>query len=218
MELKGKKVNFLGDSITEGHGTSSEEYRFTNIIQREYGLSEARNYGIGGTRIARQRKPSEDARWDLDFCGRYSQMEDDADIVVVFGGTNDFGHGDAPFGNINDTDVYTFCGSCNVLYDGLRSKYPHIPIVVVTPTHRDNENNPKGDGYKDFDCILAEYVQAIKKVAENHGFFVLDLFDEKENSDVCLLKKEFFPDGLHPDNRGHRVLAKLIAEYLEKLN
>ena len=28
MELKGKKINFLGDSITEGHGTSDWETKF----------------------------------------------------------------------------------------------------------------------------------------------------------------------------------------------
>ena len=54
MELKGKKINFLGDSITEGAGTSCEAARFTCVLKDIAGLSEIRNYGIGGTRIARQ--------------------------------------------------------------------------------------------------------------------------------------------------------------------
>jgi len=96
MELKGKKINFLGDSITEGHGASCVENRFTDIIAREEGIV-MRNYGIGGTRFAKQAKPSENPRWDLDFLSRAKEMDEDADAVVIFGGTNDFGHGDAPW-------------------------------------------------------------------------------------------------------------------------
>lgn len=51
MELKGLKINFLGDSITEGHGCSDESRRFTSLIAAQNGAI-CRNYGIGGTRIA----------------------------------------------------------------------------------------------------------------------------------------------------------------------
>ena len=61
MELKGTKINFLGDSITEGAGTSSHDKMFTMLIEREYGAI-CQNYGIGGTRIARQKTPTEE-KW-----------------------------------------------------------------------------------------------------------------------------------------------------------
>lgn len=54
MELKGKVINFLGDSITEGHGTSDKAYRFTSLIQNSTGAI-CNNYGISGTRIAKQK-------------------------------------------------------------------------------------------------------------------------------------------------------------------
>ncbi len=214
MELKGKKINFLGDSITEGHGTSSSECCFTSILKKEYGLAEARNYGIGGTRIAPQAKPSQDERLDQNFCGRYACMDDDADIVVVFGGTNDFGHGDAPLGSVGDNTNDTFCGACNMLYSGLRSKYPYSFIIVMTPTHRCNEDNPRGDGYKKPGATLKEYVHVIKDIASKYSFPVLDLF---EGEAAYELKEEYFPDGLHPDDKGHKVLARLIAEFIENL-
>lgn len=214
MELEGIKINFLGDSITEGHGTSSPEYCFTNIIKKEYKLAEARNYGVGGTRITPQKEHSQDEKWDQDFCGRYSKMDNDADVVVVFGGTNDFGHGYAPLGKFGDKACDTFYGACNMLYEGLRKKYPYASIIIITPTHRFNENNPRGDGYKKHGAILKEYVCAIKKTAKEYRFPVLDLFDGEVASE---LKKEYFPDGLHPDDNGHRVLARLIADFLENL-
>ena len=48
MNLKGLTVNFLGDSITEGSGvTNIAEYRYDNVLMREYGLAAVNNYGIG---------------------------------------------------------------------------------------------------------------------------------------------------------------------------
>ena len=60
MELKGKIIDFLGDSITEGYGVSDKENnRYDNILKRECELKATYNYGIGGTRLAHQTKPSE---------------------------------------------------------------------------------------------------------------------------------------------------------------
>ena len=97
MQLKGATVNFLGDSITFGVGASCVENRYTDVLAREFGLKKANNYGISGSRFARQRVMTDDPS-DLDFCMRMEEMDPDADAVVVFGGTNDFGHGQAPLG------------------------------------------------------------------------------------------------------------------------
>ena len=96
MKLENIKANFLGDSITEGHCASTPDKCYIEILKQKYGLSEARNYGISGTRIARQQRTYMFPEFDRDFCSRVGDMDKDADIVIVFGGTNDHGHGDAP--------------------------------------------------------------------------------------------------------------------------
>lgn len=70
---------------------------------------------------------------------RAKEMKTDVDAVVVFGGTNDFGHGDAPFGEITDTEPDTFCGACDALISLLLNKYPSKPVVFLTPLHRLSE-------------------------------------------------------------------------------
>ena len=58
MELKGKIIDFLGDSITEGVGvTDRENNRYDNILKRRYDLKAVYNYGVGGSRLAHQSKP-----------------------------------------------------------------------------------------------------------------------------------------------------------------
>ena len=90
MELKGKVIDFLGDSITEGVGVSDRKNnRYDNVLKRECGLKETYNYGVGGSRIAHQRTPSAKPRHDLCFCGRAYDLNKTADVIVVYGGIND---------------------------------------------------------------------------------------------------------------------------------
>ena len=86
MELNGLTINFLGDSITEGYGVENPQNIYHQIIKEKYNLKHAYNYGISGTRIARQNAPSEECpRNDLYFGLRSEIMQPDADVVVVFG-------------------------------------------------------------------------------------------------------------------------------------
>lgn len=218
MNLKGKTINFLGDSITEGHGCSGEEHFFTTLIGERYGAV-CRNYGIGGTRLARQFRTSENPRHDLDFPSRVEEMDPDADIIVVFGGTNDFGHGDAPMGDFSDRTKDTFCGALHELYRSLMEKYPGKVIVVLTPLHRATEDNPKGDGSKAAEGhVLRDYVERIRQAAEYYSLPVLDLFAVSGMQPaVEIIREKFMPDGLHPNDAGHALLADRIGAFLEAL-
>ena len=136
MDLKGKTINFLGDSITEGCGVSDvEANRYDNVIKRKSQLKKVNNYGIGGTRIAYQRHPSQKARYDQDFCARSFDMDKSADIIIVYGGINDYLHGDAPIGMFGDKGRETFCGSVYYLMDTICKLYPNAIHVFFTPAH-----------------------------------------------------------------------------------
>jgi len=218
MKLEGLKINFLGDSITEGHGTSGENFTYWKILEREAKLSAARGYGIGGTRYAKQHKPS-DPRWDLDFCRRMEEMDPDADVVVVFGGTNDFGHGDAPLGTMSDRTPDTFYGACHYLYSGIMNRYPTATVVIMTPLHRLNEDNPRGDGHKTENlAVLTEYIRIIKEVAAYYSLPLLDLYSLSGiQPKVEVNRLRYCPDGLHPSDEGHKLLASRLKGFLETL-
>ena len=208
MELKNKKINFLGDSITEGAGATYPAWCYVEVMKRAFSLAEARNYGIGGTRLAKQRIPSAEPRFDLYFESRVAEMDGDADIVVVFGGTNDHGHGDAPMGADSDRTPDTFIGACHSLYASLLKKYPHSKIVILTPLHRAVET-------REDDITLKDYVNQIRKIAPQYGFDLLDLY---ETSAICpTTLSELTGDGLHPNDAGHEILAREIGQFLENL-
>ena len=218
MLLKGLKINFLGDSITAGGCASKAENRYVDLIAAKTGAI-CRNYGIGGTRIAQQTVKSDCEDYDNDYCSRIDGMEDDADIVVVFGGTNDFGHGDAKLGCPNDTAPQTFYGALNYLIKRLKEKYPSSKIVFITPMHRVGENNPKGEGNKLEDgAVLKEYVEIIIETVKMHNIPLLDFYNDlgiNPNNDED--NKSYFADGLHPNDKGHSLIADKIISFLENL-
>ena len=219
MKLEGLKINFLGDSITEGALVADRNNIYWNRLKRDCGLAEARGYGIGGTRFAKQSRPSENPRWDLDFCTRLHEMDDDADVVVIFGGTNDFGHGDAPLGCMSDRTPDTFYGACHTLLEGAINKYPQATIVIMTPLHRGNEDNPRGDGNKPCDVApLSVYVGIIREVAAYYSLPVLDLWSMSGlQPRVPIIQKTYCTDGLHPNDAGHAVIAARLKGFLESL-
>lgn len=212
MQLENKTINFLGDSITEGFGTTEPGKVFHQIIKEKHNMKHAYNYGLGGTRIARQIVPSkEKTRYDLTFELRSEIMDPNADAIVVFGGTNDYGHGDAPFGTPDSDNKYTFCGAVNSLIKTLRQNFPQSKLIFMTPIHRAHETQPALPDLKN----LEDYVNAILTICNNHRVPVIDLF---KINPLNPTDKELIPDGLHPCDKGHAILAEVIAKELLKLN
>ena len=219
MELKGKKINFLGDSITEGVGTSAPEHIYINVIKNMCWLAEVRNYGISGTRIARQTFMNPSDPFDNDFMLRAPKMDADADAVVVFGGTNDYGHGQAHLGSFDDREPFTFYGALHTLITLLIDRYMGKPIIFMTPLHRigeEAENSWKPEGVEKHP--LCDYVKAIREVCEYYSVPVLDLYRESTMSTrfkpYC---DKFMPDGLHPNDNGHIIIANKLASFLKNL-
>lgn len=228
MELKGKKIAFLGDSITQGVGVSDiENCRYDNVIHRRFGLAEHFNYGIGGTRLAHQSTPSDLPRYDLCFCGRAYFISPDADVILVYGGVNDYIHGDAYFGSMEDKTPLTFCGGVYFLMNLLKENYPDKTVAFVTPAHMYfisaggivAEKHPSPRAMKKPDAKpLQAYVDVIKARGEEFGIPVLDLFeklpiDPNKEED----REKYTVDGLHFNNEGQLVLAQTIGDFLDGL-
>ena len=222
MELKDKKINVLGDSITEGSGASSTEKRFADLLSKDTGAI-VRNYGIGGTRFARRREPHEVPRYDQDFCGRFAQMDDDADIIVVYGGVNDYIHGDAPIGSPEDKTPATFWGASYFLMNLLKTEYADKTVVFMTPARAfvggTSDTVPSPNPNKKPDAMpLLGYVEIIKERARQFDIPVLDLYHglgiDPNNADE---RVKYTVDGLHFNDAGQAVLAKRLGDFLKAL-
>ena len=200
-----KKVNFLGDSVTKGENSADSYKRMkddniASIVKEHFGFSVARNYGIGGSRITTHGGNNNG------MIDRYNNMDNDADLIVLWGGTNDFG-GNVEIGNLNLnnlTDNTKFKTAFYNLLKALIEKYPGKQLLVITPMHRkdgkpDNVTNSAGH-------VLKDYRNAEIEIAELLGIPVLDMWSELGGTPfIDSFKTNYMPDGLHPSILGMRT-------------
>lgn len=231
--LNGKKISFLGDSITEGVGASPSSKRYSSVLCALSGALE-NNLGLAGSALATNAYNRADS---TRFAARATAENlSGSDLIIIFGGTNDFSYdtkaigdlfseqsitpngriGDKVLGAIADTD--TFAGALHDLINLVRTNCPNVPILLVTPLNRGNfsattpnskQCNVNGDYLKDF-------TRAIKEIGAFYSIPVLDMSKSELDFSDATIASTYSADNLHPNNAGHEIIAKLILSYIEQ--
>lgn len=211
MDLSNLNIHFLGDSITEGFYADTKEASYVGRFQVQYPNATIRNYGVGGSCI------SNTCVWNSeDMRTRAKRMESDADLIVIYGGTNDF-HCMTPLGAPDERTPDTFFGAYNLLLDDLSVRYPSAKIVLCTILPRFDETWPERDGRVRV-APLAAYVDIIKQIGQMRNLPVIDLFNlEAFREPIPGDKSPLTKDGLHPLNEGHEILFNRIHQALLSL-
>lgn len=192
----GKVANFLGDSQTDDAGNYKSVF-FYDWLKNILGLSATNSYGYSGTTIMPV------AGQNRSFLERYSSMAD-ADLIVVWGGVNDYGGG-CVLGTAGDTDDGTFYGALDALCRGLILKYPGKDILFITPTpwKKTGATVP-----------LEEYVDAIIAVCAKYCIPVFDAFRRCNMPIIMDSGRRYTVDGLHLNDLGHEILGKSVANFI----
>lgn len=216
--ISGKKICFLGDSITAQGLYVSSFVGITGCI--------AQNYGVSGCHLSQINAEDNNA------CSvRYANMADDASGVIVFAGTNDFGHTNtAPFGDFSDgyqPGVYTFFSGLHKLCKGLSEKYRGRPVAIVTPVHHGGSVDTPEYSISSGGVItkltnpttgktFEEYVNAIDEVAKFYSIPVLRADRDSLLTPITEPSGQhfYFSDGLHLSSAGgQKFAAWLWGEY-----
>ena len=227
---QGKRVGFLGDSMTDPNNNSRDiPKKYWNYLHEWLGITPY-VYGKSGRQwddIPRQAKALKD------------EHGDSVDAVTVFIGTNDFNAG-VPLGRwydeVTDTviaavhgpkqpyvrkrrvyslDAATFRGRINIALQYLKTLFPDKQIVLFTPIHRAAaEQNACGE-------YFSEYVSAVKEAANVWGVPVIDLNALSGMNPMVTAQQQYFHDTatdlLHPSDKGQRRIARTMAAQLAAL-
>ena len=204
--LKGKTINFLGDSITKGSWYLNGEWQgymekpYPAVIANIIGCT-SNNFGESGTPIRHNSS-------NTGFVDRVLNFPS-ADMNVMFGGVNDLTGG--TLGDENSTDINTIYGALKVIAQTFISKNPKSINVFISPLM----SNITGGAIK-----YDEIRRAIKYVANLYGFVFIDASIEAPmmNPNVSELNDIWLNGNLvHPNPEYHEILGKWLAYKLASL-
>ncbi len=184
-------ASFLGDSVTYGDTLNSRDEAYPARFGAMTGIK-INNYGVCATTIAKNSPRS--------FIERYNEIDKNSNLIVVAGGSNDFGF-NTPIGKLGDTDISTFHGALNTLMNNLHSEYPNAYLIFSTPIHRIDDVYTNKQGLR-----LEDYANAIIEECAVHGINVVDLLNDSA-VDFRSQWTTMMPDGLHPKQQGQQLIA-----------
>ncbi len=229
-QWKGKKVAFLGDSITDKKRIGTDKC-YWEYLAEMLGFTPY-VYGINGN------------QWNkiLDQAKKlYEERGTDIDAIFIFAGTNDYNAGVVPGewytegaevtqvknGNMETRRLRHFCmtdstfkGRINRAMDYLKSHFPTKQIILMTPIHRayakfGEVNVQPAEVYANkLGIYVEEYVRIVKEAGNVWAVPVIDLNSISGLYPVNDAHAQYFHDGatdrLHPNALGHKRMATAI--------
>lgn len=215
--LIGKNILFIGDSITEKNYRTAKNYH--DYLAEWFGFENI-NKGVSGTGYMDN---------DTFGLGWYNKLlngfypSTGVDGIVIMGALNDRYHSVGTYG---DSTTTTLFGTLKLMYEELITRYPKIPILIITSTPRRYSYGDSGN-----DGTLANYhghVDAVVQMAKEYSFPCFDLY---RNSGLrpwnTTNNTEYFtadgtgeetgprdPDGVHPNSKGHKIMAQKLFEFI----
>ena len=237
----GKKVVYLGDSITDPSQVERHGHKvYWQYLQELCGI-EPHVYAISGY------------QWDniLRLANKmHDEMGDTLDAIFILLGTNDYNAG-VPLGEwyeVADEDVVrrgvtirqprrhfaknmgTLRGRINTVMEYLKRNYPDQQIVIMTPLHRGYANfggsniQPPESFPNVLGLYFESYVNVLREAADIWSVPLIDLYRDSGLTPDDPAYAKYFRDGgeagkdnLHPNGIGHLRMARTIAARLRAL-
>lgn len=221
IATKTKKIACLGDSITEGVNANGWQWhRYIDQWAKNNGIETTIiNLGIGGTSVCTSSYVTDTLK---PFVDRLETIPTDADIVTIFGGTNDWGN-NATLGTIDDTETSTFYGAYKHILEWIATNRPNAKVITMTPLKRyyrgsgttwvnaQTTRNSKGN-------LLQDYARAVKEVSDLYAVPCVDLHNDSGLNPVLeIVRTKFMGDGLHPTAEGNKRMYPIILDKMRPL-
>jgi len=208
---QGIRIVALGDSITHGagHAGVTEDTTFRHLVQCDLGARldrpvEVVNAGVNGDIV-----PGALERLEANVIDRRPDV-----AAIMFGG-NDAGYYRPETNGFADTPRVTkddFRATLTGIVERIREA-GITPVLMTSPPMTEVYWGADLPAYRNngINFLVAAYAQVVREIAAQSGIALVDVYQAFSEQEGAL---EFFPDGLHPDPRGHRLIADRLMAVL----
>lgn len=216
--FEGKKVVSYGDSISARAYLEDGQNDYMENLADALGFTFTR-LGVRGSCLTSVLDVPKNIRSGLDLIASNRAVNEAADVAFIAYGTNDYAASVSLGKKTNDferrKDVFTFQGAINSAIKILREHNPDIRIVFFTPIYRSDKSDRPQNGKN---ALLPDYCDAIKKLAEHNECRVIDMYEGVAfNADNFGAKGDLTSDGLHPNDKGHKMMSDYILSLDEEV-
>lgn len=218
-------LNVIGDSISYGNSTTNKAYIYHGRWATDFKM-QVNNWSRGGAAVTGNYLYKDGKletfvprmeRMIANDVGTYDTVvtNEDPDMIVIYGGTNDY-NGYWALGSVGDTTRKTYCGAISELITLTWKHYPNAKLVFFTPIKRTDytlSNGQDNTGKRQHE--LDAYVDAMIETCEYYDVPCIDLYN-LDQANLTGLRTTYIKDGVHMTDEGHRIFAKLTIEEMEK--
>jgi hypothetical protein len=141
---------------------------------------------------------------------------DQADLIQVMFGTNEYGHGGNDLGQLGDpATAATIYGAVRYCYETLRTQYPTKPLYFVTPTERGAyAQEPVSPAANPHGLTIQSIAAAILAFCASVGVPVCDLY---ANSGITPSNAgAMTQDGLHWSNSTGGAIGSQLGQFVNE--
>jgi lysophospholipase L1-like esterase len=214
------KITVLGDSLTAGSNLDDSEraqYNWPSQLKEILGCKEVVNLGIGGSTVS----------CCIDhypMCKRWSEIDNDSDIIIVMGGSNDMLFENKwQFGEIEyekRMTAGTFCGDLDDMLGRMKWSFRdhndehYCKMLYINPP-----STILNDAVYALDTgnmvHQRTFAEAINTIAPAYDFEVIDMYNNNLlNSHDPDINAKYVYDGIHCNKEGYKILAEHVASQI----
>ena len=199
----------IGDSLTEHNLRATHNYH--DYISQETGIAVVNNGESG------------QGYYGDSFKRQIMSINETPDVITIFGSGNDLFKG-LQLGAVNDNTTSSLCGYINLTIDYLVEQYPLVPYGIITPCPWEymepNENTIHPT--LGVENPMRSYCEKMVEICKLRGVPCLDLYhcSNLHPSNAAFRALAYTRDdgnGVHPDEKGHKLIAPRFRAFLESL-
>lgn len=204
---KGKKICAYGDSVTE-------QNKWQSFVSSYFNCS-FYNRGVGGTTVTQINSSTNHMSGDT----RIETIPTDSDVVLVFGGHNDWSSASINMGDIKTdalSESVSFKSAFALMIKKIQTRCPNAKIITMTPVGgRTEEASINQD--KQFyirDLCMTDFANAVKEISAYYGIPCIDI---NANSGINTLNHTtYIADVIHPNVEGGKLIANEVINGLKR--